>query len=349
MIGMAMAKGLEERGQVGATHMGTGFDAWYPGYIDYKPVFQNISSFWTETALYSYATPRFYTLNDFPPNMRDLRPQALYTSPWPGGWWRLRDAVEYMETASLSVLDYASRYREHVLLNRYRAGRWQIDKYTKAPPHAYFVPQQQRDPAAAVELLRRLAFQGVRVSQLKAEASVEGDRVSRGHLGDSDGSGVRGNGAPGARRAALSRPARIARRPARTALRRRRLDTAVPDGRVGDGRDDAHRGRPAREAVRAWHGPSVAGPVTPYDTGPADAAPFDSAPGVGFETSSLPPRSCRPPGRSTGTGPALALDPAQNNTFAALNRAWAIGCKGDGARRRGTSSPGWQPRDRTSS
>src|SRR5690606_10790496 len=28
MIGMAMAKGLEERGQVGATHMGTGFDAW---------------------------------------------------------------------------------------------------------------------------------------------------------------------------------------------------------------------------------------------------------------------------------------------------------------------------------
>ena len=58
MIGMAMAQGLDARGQVGATHMGTGFDAWYPGYIDYKPVFQNIASFWTETALYSYATPR---------------------------------------------------------------------------------------------------------------------------------------------------------------------------------------------------------------------------------------------------------------------------------------------------
>ena len=40
MIGMAIAKGLEERGQVGATHMGTGFDAWYPGYIDYAPILQ---------------------------------------------------------------------------------------------------------------------------------------------------------------------------------------------------------------------------------------------------------------------------------------------------------------------
>ena len=248
MIGMAMAKGLDARGQVGATHMGTGFDAWYPGYIDYKPVFQNIASFWTETALYSYATPKMYTLNDFPPNMRDLRPQALYTSPWPGGWWRLRDAVEYMETASISVLDYASRYREQVLLNRYRAGPWQIDKYSKAPPYAYVIPQQQRDPVAAVELLRRLAFQGVRVSQLSSAATVEGDELCRGHVGDSDGSGVRRDRAAGAGRAAVSRSAGIARRSARAALRRGRVDPAVSDGR--------HRDAAARRPSPGSSGPS---------------------------------------------------------------------------------------------
>ena len=43
MIGMAIAKGLEEHGQVGATHMGTAFDAWYPGYVDYAPNFKNIA------------------------------------------------------------------------------------------------------------------------------------------------------------------------------------------------------------------------------------------------------------------------------------------------------------------
>ena len=66
MIGMGIARSLEERGQVGATHMGTGFDAWYPGYIDYMPMLQNINSFWTETALYRYATPHQYTIADYP-------------------------------------------------------------------------------------------------------------------------------------------------------------------------------------------------------------------------------------------------------------------------------------------
>jgi hypothetical protein len=105
MIGMAIAKGLEERGQVGATHMGTAFDAWYPGYIDYAPNFKNVAAFWTETALYRYATPHEYTIQDFPQNMRDLRPRSLYSCPWPPGWCHLRDAVDYMETASFSVLE----------------------------------------------------------------------------------------------------------------------------------------------------------------------------------------------------------------------------------------------------
>ena len=89
-IGMTIAQQLETNGEVGATHMGTGFDAWYPGYIDYMPMLQNIASFWTETALYRYATPHFYTIDEFPKEFRDLRPQSLYPTPWPGGWWRLK-------------------------------------------------------------------------------------------------------------------------------------------------------------------------------------------------------------------------------------------------------------------
>lgn len=327
MIGMAMAKGLEERGQVGATHMGTGFDAWYPGYIDYKPVFQNISSFWTETALYAYATPRLYTLNDFPPNMRDLRPQALYTSPWPGGWWRLRDAVEYMETASLSVLDYASRYREHVLLNRYRAGRSQIEKYTKAPPHAYLVPQQQRDPVAAVELLRRLAFQGVRVAQLTAEAAVEGVRFPAGTW-------------------VVPMDQEFAETVRQVLDVQRYPDLREsPDGPLEQPYDAAGWTLPYQMGVSVTalmtpiaaelrsklktlgDGLPAAGPVTPYDPGENDIAPFDSAPGLGFDSSSLAAAIVPPAGKVTGTGPALALDPGQNNTFAALNRAWTAGAR----------------------
>src|SRR5438552_16339149 len=97
MMGMAIAKDLEEHGQVGATHMGTAFDAWDPGYVDYAPNFKNIAAFWDETALFQYATPHEYSLTHFPQNMRDLRPQSLYSSPLPPGVWRLRDAGEYPE------------------------------------------------------------------------------------------------------------------------------------------------------------------------------------------------------------------------------------------------------------
>src|SRR6185295_10160030 len=141
-------------------------------YVDYAPNFKNIAAFWTETALYQYATPHEYSINEFPQNMRDLRPQSLYSSPWAPGTWRLRDAVDYMETASLSVLEFASKYKESVLYDRYKAGRDQIALGARKAPFAYFVPQQQRDPVAAVEMLRRIAFGGVRVSTLTAPVTI---------------------------------------------------------------------------------------------------------------------------------------------------------------------------------
>ncbi len=179
-IGMAIAQGLEEKGQVGATHMGTGYDAWYAGYIDYTPMFKNIASFWTETALAGMANTREYKIDAFPREYKDLRPQALYTSPWAPGKWTLRDAVDYMYTASLSVLDYAARYKENVLLNRYRSGKWQIEKHRKEGPFAYVIPQDQRDKATAVEMLRRLAFGGIRVASLTAPLTIDGETFPTG-------------------------------------------------------------------------------------------------------------------------------------------------------------------------
>ena len=42
------------------------------------------------------------------------------------------------------------------------------------------IPQQQRDPVAPVELLRRLAFNGVAVSQLTTAAAVDGTSYPAG-------------------------------------------------------------------------------------------------------------------------------------------------------------------------
>jgi hypothetical protein len=326
MIGMAIAKGLEERGQVGATHMGTAFDAWYPGYVDYAPNFKNIAAFWTETALFQYATPHDYTISDFPPNMRDLRPQSLYASPWPPGTWRLRDAVDYMETASLSVLEFASKYKDSLLYDRYQAGRDQIALGRKKAPYAYFIPQQQRDPVAAVEMLRRIAFGGVRVSTLTAPVTIGADTFPAGTW-------------------VIPTDQEFA------AMAREVLDAQVyPDLRQYPGGpperpyDAAGWSLPLQMGVRVVAASSpltdqiraamqVVGALpeprvkpTTYEAAlQTDAAQFDSLPGVGFNTDPASSAIVPMPGRIAGSGSVLLVDPAQNNAFKAINRAWKQG------------------------
>ena len=329
MIGMAIAQRLEQEGKVGATHMGTGFDAWYPGYIDYNPVFKNIPSFWTETQGTGPA-PRTSEATQVPPDMR--RPQALYPSPWLGGTWRLRDAVEYMTTASIATLDYAAKYKVSLLFGRFQSGRGQIQTGRLAAPYAYIVPQSQRDPAAAVELLRRLAFSGVRVYQLAGAAQIT---VSRG----SD------------RQTATSLPAGTWIVPTDqefAALAREVLDVQTypelrqtPDGPLELPYDAAGWTLPLSMGVdvvtaAAPLGDDVRGKMAllgspfspkvrpvPYNAAPApDDTPFDSAKGIGFDAHPGARAIVPLPGRVTGAGAAFAVSPAENNAFKAINRAW---------------------------
>jgi hypothetical protein len=57
----------------------------------------------------------------------------------------------------------------------------------------------------------------------------------------------------------------------------------------------------------------------------ADAAAFDSLPGLGFNSDPASTAIVPPEGRISGSGDVLTLDPAQNNTFRAINRAWQQG------------------------
>jgi hypothetical protein len=306
-IGMTIAQQLETNGQPGATHMGTGFDAWYPGYIDYMPMLQNINAFWTETALYQYATPRQYTINDIPANMRDFRPGALYASPWQPGWWRLRDAVDYMLTASLATLEYAAKYREQLLWNRYQAGRNTIAKYAAAAPYGYVIPQAQRDVNAAAELLRRMAFLGVRVNELTAPTTIDSVQYPAGTwvvpLDQEFGELVRQLFEPQKYPDLRDFPGGPPDQPYDAAgwTLPFQMDVNVLEIRAPLTTD-------ARSALRVVQG-------VPTDWRGAPDAPFSiSAAAAGIRT---------PAGTVTGRGNHLAVDPAQNNSFRLLNRAFA--------------------------
>ena len=326
MIGMAIAQGLDEHGMTGTTHLGTFTDAWYAGYGDYTPTFKNVATFWTETALYGLATPHEYTINDLPQAYRDLRPQSLYASPWTPGWWRLGDAVAYMETASMSVLEYAAKYRESLLYNRYQSGRDQIARGKKDGPFAYLFPQEQRDPVAVVELLRRLAFGGLRVSQLTAPATIDDVEYPAGTWvipTDQEFAAVAREVLdvqkyPDMRQYPGGPPAR----PYDASGWTLPMQMGVKMGIASKPLSDDVRAK--MKVIGSMPDPNVK-PTTYNKANDVDAAPFDSVPGIGFDADPAAAAIVPPPGKLTGSGAALSVDPAENNAFRAINRAWKQG------------------------
>jgi hypothetical protein len=164
LVGTTIAQYLDQHGMAGSMHQ-ENFDVWYPGYIDNIGNFRHTISFFTETALYRYATPHFYTVDEFPQSRQGLESEMLYASPWKGGWWRLSDACRYMYGASMAVLDLSAKYHEQTQYNKYRAARETIEKFQKEPPYAYVIPREQHDAPTAALLIEKLMLHGIEVRQ----------------------------------------------------------------------------------------------------------------------------------------------------------------------------------------
>jgi hypothetical protein len=289
-FGTSMAAYLDEHDMPGAMHRGR-FDDWYPGFVDHVNSFRNTVSFLTETALYRYATPHFYTIDEFPRDKQDLKAEVFYSSPWKGGWWRLRDATNYMLGASMAVLDTAAKSREELLYNRYQAGRDVIKKFETDPPYAYVIPQEQRDLPTAAILVEKLLINGIEVHQATRDFKANGEMYKAGdwvvlmdqpfaslvkelfepqHYPDlrpagaaAGGGGGRGGGGGGRGAAAAATPgATPAPTPAATSPAPATTASAAPAG--GGGRGAGGGGRGAAGAA-APANPTGSSFETPYD------------------------------------------------------------------------------------
>jgi hypothetical protein len=173
LIGTAMAAAFEQENKPGVVS-GFRYDSWYPGYETQAVDGHNIISILTETNLYRFATPHFYTVADFPEPYRDVLLSVFYPNPWKGGWWRLGDAVAYNLTASKAVLRTAAVYREQLLLDKYRVGAGVVARFQKEPPYAWILPRDQRDPPTAALLLNNLKLLGIEIAQSDASFTADG-------------------------------------------------------------------------------------------------------------------------------------------------------------------------------
>lgn len=174
LIGTAMALGFEAEGKQGVISRFM-FDTWYPGYVTQVCDFHNVISTFSETFLFDYATPRFFPAEEFPEEYKDFTSSMFFTNPWKGGWWHLRDAVEYCLTASKSVLDLAAKHREDLLSAKYAMGKETMERYAQEPPYGWIIPKDQRDPGVAAELLNNLITLDIEV--YKSEGPFKADGV----------------------------------------------------------------------------------------------------------------------------------------------------------------------------
>jgi hypothetical protein len=302
-IGTRIAEELDANGQPGAAHQLATFDAWYPGYIDYMPMYQNIASWWTETQGGNCATPRTTTLDSLPADYRDLRPTTMYLSPWTQGKWGLRDAVNYMLTASLATLNYASKFREELLYNRYQAARNTIQQFRTSAPYAYLIRQTQYDPVAPAELLKRIAFMGVRLMQLDRDMSYDGASYPKGTW-------------------VIPMDQEYAQ-----LVRELFEPQKYPEIKDDTPYDAAGWTLPYQMNVDVVEGKTPLTPDFRAALKPVLGKPVDwqSAPDAPFTTNAVAAGVTPLPGELTGEGNLILLDPAQNNSFRVVNRALAAG------------------------
>jgi hypothetical protein len=161
-----------------------GFDAWWNGGLRSVPAFHNMHGILTETALNAYATPRVYNSSEFPERFSNgvptKQPTVFYQRPWMGGKWGVRDAIEYMLTADMAILDLAAARSEHFLYKAWDTARDNINAGLRGKPYAYIVPVDQPDRWTAVEMLRRLQMSGIEVQRARSAFNVGAKRYPAG-------------------------------------------------------------------------------------------------------------------------------------------------------------------------
>ena len=86
--------------------------------------------------------------------------------------WSMRNNTNYMQTAVLSALQYASSFPDVLVENFYRKSRNSVEAGQKEAPYAYVVPAGQKDLTRVDLLLSLLQLQGIEVSKASGEITL---------------------------------------------------------------------------------------------------------------------------------------------------------------------------------
>ncbi|MPY91210.1 MAG: peptidase M14 [Luteitalea sp.] len=178
-VGDAITRRLDQEGKVGAISR-VQFDTWWNGGMRTAPYFHNMVGILTETG-HASATPADYDVKTFPARFANgestTEPSTYYPSPYLGGHWTLKMSCEYMNTASMAVLDIGAKRRQEWLFDVYQMAR---DNMKAGAEETYVVAADQWDTGAAVRMINVLRVGGVEVERATAPFTAEGKEYAAG-------------------------------------------------------------------------------------------------------------------------------------------------------------------------
>jgi hypothetical protein len=186
LVGNHMVNRFSEEGKDGVISRVI-FSMWWNGGVRTAPYFHNMIGILTETGQRS-PTPTYWDPEERPDHLPLRRggsisttdPSIFYPDPWPGGWLRFSDAIDYMITGSMAVLDIGAKRKAEWLYNIYRMGVESIEQGEVGGPFAYVIPTEQWDAGEARELVNVLRRGGVEVHRATGDFAAGGRQFGRG-------------------------------------------------------------------------------------------------------------------------------------------------------------------------
>lgn len=163
---------------------GVSYDMWWNGGNRNVPVRHNIIGLLTEAASVNIASPIFIPLNELsaPRGLEGYVPSNQFPNPWPGGWWRLRDIINYELEFGRSLLGSLSREPQIWLSNSLEAAQRAIDVAGDNVPRAWLIPSDNRDPDAVLRLVDVLLLSGVEIHVTDAAVEADGRSYPSGTI-----------------------------------------------------------------------------------------------------------------------------------------------------------------------
>jgi hypothetical protein len=165
VLGTNMSFRLEEADKTGVGHNMI-FDSYWPGGTRNTAWWKNVTGLLTEVASADVASPIYVDPGELRGGGKGLPEygrRSNFPSPWPGGWWRLRDIVEYELIATWAFYEANAENRASILANTDKMARLSIANGLSGPPYAWIIPPDQHDPVAAAKLVDLLLRHGIEV------------------------------------------------------------------------------------------------------------------------------------------------------------------------------------------